>query len=165
MIYVVGCNHGIQPVAPDPFDNAQALRQRAHFRELLSKLTNEDNIQFVGEEWGFEKKTIAHAIADEKGGILWENINTSHEDLDALGIPRNYANGGHSAEQVEEWHRQRECVMIKKIMEKKGDAESFIVICGFGHLESLTELLGEACRDVQSVDYRQLDWYEQVFAD
>ena len=62
-----------------------------------------------------------------------------------LGIPRNYANEGRSAEQVEEWHRQREGVMIKKIMEKKRDTESFIVICGFDHLKPLTELLGEAC--------------------
>jgi hypothetical protein len=35
--------------------------------------------------------------------------------------------------------------MIKKIMEKKRDTESFIVICGFDHLKPLTELLGEAC--------------------
>ncbi len=105
MVYVVGCNHGIQPVDPDLFDNASALQQRAHFRELLSKLITENNAQFVGEEWGLEKKTIAHAIADEKG-ILWENINTSHEDLDALGISRNYANEGHSAGQMEKWSRQ-----------------------------------------------------------
>ena len=165
MVYVVGCNHGIQPVAPDLFDNGQALRQRVHFRELLSKLTNEHDITFVGEEWGLEIKTIAHAIADEKGGVLWENINTSHDDLDVLGIPRNYANEEHSAEQVEKWHRQREGAMFKKIMEKKGDAESFIVICGFDHLKPLTELVGGVCSGVESVDYRQLDWYERVFAD
>jgi hypothetical protein len=59
----------------------------------LSNLTNENDIQFVGEEWGLEKETIAHAVAEEKGGILWENINTSHEDLDTLGIPLDYMNG------------------------------------------------------------------------
>ena len=165
MVYVVGCNHGIQPVAPDPFDNDQAKQQRAHFRELLSNLTSKDDIQFVGEEWGCPKKTIAHAIADEKGDIVWENINTSDEELDALGIPRDYANAGHCAEQVAKWHRKREGVMIKKIMEKKGDAGSFIVICGFDHLKPLTELLSEACGGVESVDYRQHVWYEPAFAE
>lgn len=92
LIYVIGCNHGIQPVDADPFDGEQVLAQRVHFRELLTELIHASDTQFVGEEWGRANYTIAHLVADKNGNIPWSNINTSHEDLDAMQIPRNYGN-------------------------------------------------------------------------
>jgi hypothetical protein len=48
-----------------------------------------------------------------------------------MGIPPNYANEAHPAEQIEKWHREREGVMMKKIMEKKGDAERSLLFADF----------------------------------
>lgn len=165
LIYVVGCNHGIQPVDADPFDGEQVLAQRAHFRELIAELIRGNNIQFVGEEWGREDRTIAHILAEEIGNIPWSNINTSHKDLDAMKIPHNYGNEAHSPEQIEKWHRQREGVMREKIVKTKGDAERIVVICGFLHLQPLTELLQKTFKSVEPIDYRLLDWYANVFVE
>ena len=165
MIYIVGCNHGIQPVDADPFDGEQVFAQRAHFRELIRRLIRENNIQFVGEEWGRDNKTVAHVLAEENGNIPWSNINTSREELDAMKIPRNYGNEAHSPDQIEKWHRQREAVMRKKIAEAKGDAERIVVICGFVHLQPLTELLKKTFELVEPLDYRSRDWYANVFVE
>ena len=160
LIYVVGCNHGIQPIDLDVCDTPQTLEQRVHFRELVTQIIKENN-QFVGEEWGYPTMTVAHAATDENGKIPWANINTSNEELDSMKIPGDYVNGGYPAEHTERWHRQREQVMMKKITEQKGNAEQFVIICGFEHMQPLRDSLRKICKSVESVDYRTMNWYDK----
>jgi hypothetical protein len=160
LIYVVGCNHGIQPIDRDVWDTPKTLEQRAHFRKLITQIIKE-NDQFVGEEWGLPTMTIAHAAAAENGKILWANINTSDEELDSMKIPRDYVNGRYPAEQKERWHRQREQVIMKKITEQKGNAKQFVIICGFEHMQPLRDSLRKIYESVESVDYRTMNWYDK----
>ena len=162
MVYVVvGCNHGIQRQEPDVLDTAQAIEQRAHFRELITRSVKENRVQFVGEEWGLPIMTVAHAVADENGKIPWANINTTNEELEAMKIPRGYGNGNFATAQKEEWHRQREELFMKKLLEQKRNAEKLIVICGFEHFQRLTESLRKICKSVEAVDYRTMSWYDK----
>jgi pheromone shutdown protein TraB len=166
-IVVVGCNHGIQPRDPDPLlgDCDQVKEHKAQFQKLIDALVKQNKIQFIGEEWGMPSITIAHVTADA-ATIPWVNFNTTHEDLDALKIPREYLIETHSPEQKEKWTRQREPVMLKKILERKGNATQLLVICGFGHMKPLGEMLRKTCGATETVDCRMLDWYDdQLFAD
>ncbi|HTF24922.1 MAG TPA: hypothetical protein VK937_13565 [Candidatus Limnocylindria bacterium] len=93
MIYVFGCNHGIQPKDPDWLagDTPEAAEQKRHFAELIEASVKTNETKFMAEEWGLICITSAHAIAD-KHGISWCDINTCFHDLDELGIPRDYVN-------------------------------------------------------------------------
>jgi hypothetical protein len=161
VVYVIGSNHGIQRQEPNIWDTPQAREQSAHFRELVSSIVQEKKIQFVGEEWGLPTMTVAHAVADDNGKIPWANINTTNEELVAMKIPRGYANGNYPTAQKEQWHRQREDVFIRELLEQKGDAEKLIVICGFEHFQRLTEFLRKTCKSVEPVDYRTMSWYDK----
>lgn len=167
MIYVVGCNHGIQPRREDWLggDTAQAREQKLHFAGLIEEIIRDCGIQSVGEEWGREEITTAHALADNYG-LRWANINTSPEDLDRLGIPRDYVEGIYPNEQEEQWHRQREQFMHQKIREHQGAAENLLIVCGFEHLRPLCDLLGQNGAAVEPIDYRERAWYQDgVFSD
>lgn len=169
MIFVVGCNHGIQKASEDdllPFDNIAEIRtQRLSFSRLLEAIVTKDEIQFVGEEWGLPESSLAQNLA-ERIGTAWANINTSLEDLDRMGIPQNYVHGPYSQADKDRWNRQREEFMFGRIQENKGDAQNLLIVCGFQHLGPLRELLGRNEEQVRPVDYRGLDWYVPgVFCD
>jgi hypothetical protein len=160
MIYVIGCNHGIQPGGGifSLLDSAECQEQRAHFRELIEHILREGEIQFIGEEWGDTETTSTQDLA-ARSGIAWRNINTSDADKDRMGIPRDYATGPCTEEQKALWNGQREQFMLERIREYQAEAQKLLIICGFTHLESLTELLAQGGKPIQSIDYRTRDWY------
>jgi hypothetical protein len=167
MIYVVGCNHGIQPQEEDWLggDSPAAKEQKTHFAELVKHIIEAGKIQFVGEEWGLPEITTAHALADACH-IRWENINASWDDLDRLGIPRNYAKGNFTQAQKKHWDSQREHVMLRNLKENQREALNILVVCGFEHMESLASLLRLAGTVVRTVDYRSMNWHRcGVFAE
>ncbi|MGA9055244.1 MAG: hypothetical protein WB763_01905 [Terriglobia bacterium] len=160
MIYVVGCNDGIQPRDQDWLggDSPEAMAQKAHFAELIERIIQERKIQFVGEEWGLPDITTACASAGTHR-IQWVNINASRDDLDRLGIPHDYVKGDFSEAQRRHWHSQREQVMLCKLKENRGEALNVLAVCGFEHMESLAELLRIDGVAAETVDYRKMDWY------
>jgi aldehyde:ferredoxin oxidoreductase len=160
MIYVVGCNHGIQPRDEDWLarDSPEANAQKAHFAELIERTIQQGEIQFVGEEWGLSDTTTARASAGTHE-IPWVNINTSRDDLDRLGIPHDYVKGNFSEAQKRHWHSQREQVMLCKLKENWGEALNVLAVCGFEHMEPLAELLRIDGVAAETVDYRKMDWY------
>lgn len=169
MIFVVGCNHGIQTADEDdllPIDDiAEIRRQRLRFRSLLEAIAAKNQVQFLGEEWGLPQPSIAQNLAEEKR-IAWANINTSFEDLDRMGIPRDYVHGRHGQAEKDRWNRRREEFMLGRIQENKGRAQNLIIVCGFRHLEPLRELLSQNKDEVQPIDYRGMGWYHPgVFCD
>jgi hypothetical protein len=96
----------------------------------------------------------------------WVNINTSLEELDAMKIPRDYIHGAYTPAQKQQWTRQREAAMFKKVQENKGKATKYLVVCGFEHMEPLAGMLRKDCNTIELVDYRQQEWYQAgVFAD
>jgi hypothetical protein len=140
MIYCVGCNHRIQQTDADPlFDTPEVPNQKASFTQLLEDVIRQGGIEFVGEEWGLSKKTIAHALADDHR-IPWCDINTCFHDLDGLEIPRDYVLGEFSEAQKNQWHRQRELIMLRRLREGAGNAENILVVCGLDHMDPLTDL-------------------------
>jgi hypothetical protein len=161
MIYVVGCNHGIQPRDEDWLrgDTPEARDQKSRFTKVIAETIKEGEIQFVGEEWGRVETTIAHELA-ENCGIPWANINTSTADLKRMGIPCDYVKGPFTPEQKERWHRQREQFMLRRIQENRGAAQNLLIVCGFEHLQPLSDLLRRGGTTVAPVDYRELDWYQ-----
>ena len=170
MIFAIGCNHGIQKANEDdllPFDNIAEIRtQRLSFSRLLEATLTKGEIQFIGEEWGLPESSIAQNLAKEKGRIAWANINTSFEDLDRMGIPRDYVHGPYTQAEKDRWNRQREGFMFGRIQESRRRAQNLLIVCGFCHLEPLTEMLSQNEDEVQPVDYRGLDWYRPgIFCD
>ena len=77
-----------------------------------------------------------------------------------MKIPRGYINGAYPPEQKQEWSRQRETVMLKKLMESKAKATRYLVVCGFEHMERLAEGLKKGCNTIEIIDYRQREWYQ-----
>jgi len=160
MIYVVGCNHGIQPRDEDWLggDWQEAKAQKAAFAGLIERIIQQGEIQFVGEEWGLPDITTACELA-ETNQVPWVNINTSAEDLDRLGIPQDYVKESFSEAQKRNWHRQREQVMLGRLKENWGEASNALAICGFEHMEPLAGLLRMDGVAAETVDYRKMDWY------
>lgn len=170
VIFVIGCNHGIQKANEDdllPIDNVAEIRtQRLSFSRLLEAIVTKNEIQFVGEEWGLAESSLAQNLAKEKRRIAWANINTSFEDLDGMGIPRDYVHGPYGQAEKDRWNRQREGFMFGRIQENRGCAQNLLIVCGFCHLGPLKELLSQNKDEVQSVDYRGMEWYRPgVFCD
>jgi hypothetical protein len=166
-IVIVGCNHGIQLGDADAGfgDSEQVTEQKKQFANLIESLIKEKEIEFVGEEWGLANATSAHKLADENKK-LWANINTTLEELDEMKIPRDYIHGAYLPEQKQQWTRQREAVMLKKLMGSKGDTTKYLVVCGFEHMEPLAGILSKECNNIELVDYRQRGWYQAgVFAE
>jgi hypothetical protein len=56
----------------------------------------------------------------------WVNINTSLEELDAMKISRDYIHGAYTLAQKQQWTRQREAAMFKKVQENKGKATKYL---------------------------------------
>jgi len=167
--YVIGCNHGIQGGNEDkllPIDNIVEIRtQRLSFSRLLEAIVTTDRIQFVGEEWGLPQPSIAQILSDRKN-VPWANINTSLEDLDRMGIPRDYVRGRYDRADKDHWNQLRERFMLRRIQENKEGAQNMAVVCGFHHLRPMEHLLANLSYSVQIVDYRDLDWYRaDVFCD
>jgi hypothetical protein len=164
---IVGCNHGIQ-VGRGGFtglDRPDQNEQREYFRAMLEEICAENKIQIALEEDGDVEETTGKQVADQNA-IPWRDINTSDEDKDRLGIPRNYAIGPYTSEQKSDWNRQRERFMVEKINEYGCDTRILLVICGFDHLQPLVEILGRDGTPVRMCDYRRLPWFrEGVFAD
>jgi hypothetical protein len=165
-IYVVGCNHGIQ-LPPDGLwsrtDKTEMQEQRRHFTALLEDILKRMEIGFIGEEGGGGEETIAE-ILGKNHKIPISNINTSNADKKRLGIPCDYVSGSYSATQKELWHRLREQFMLARIGEYGSAAKNLLVVCGFVHLERLSELLWEK-GVVKQIDYREAKWYRpEVFA-
>jgi hypothetical protein len=160
MIYDVGCNHGIQPRDGDWLagDTPEAREQKTRFAELLDETIQRCEIRCAGEEWGREEITILHAIADTHQ-IPWANINTSHEELDRLLIPRNYTTGPFNEVQKRNWHRQREQIMLGNLRRHAGEVENILLVCGFEHMDPIAVLLREQNVAVTVVDYRTTAWY------
>ena len=166
-VVVVGCNHGIQPEGADELfgDSEQVSQQKKQFAKLIENLIKANEIEFIGEEWGLANKTSAHALADTNKKS-WANINTTPQELDAMKIPRGYIDGAYPPEQKQQWSRQREAVMLKKVMESKAKATRYLVVCGFEHMEPLAEGLKQDCNTIEIIDYRQREWYQAgVFAE
>lgn len=166
-IVIVGCNHGIQPEGADAVfgDGEQVTEQKKQFADLIESLIKENKIEFVGEEWGLECATSAHKHA-EANKKSWTNINTTLEELDAMKIPRDYIQSAYSPEQKQQWTRQREAVMLKKLVENKGKATRYLIVCGFEHMKPLAEGLRKDCNTIEIIDYRQREWYQAgVFAE
>ena len=164
MVYVVGCNHGIQPRDPDWLaGDTEAAEQKKLFAELIEATAKADETKFVAEEWGLPYTTSAHSIAD-KLGLPWCDINTCFHDLDRLGIPRDYVNGSYTTEKKEHWNREREKVMLKRIKAGIKGKPNGIVICGFEHMGPLVELLRGEGIETGSVNYRQKEWYQPTFS-
>ena len=166
-ILIVGCNHGIQSKDADALfgDSQQVTDQKKQFADLIERLVIKNEIEFIGEEWGLANATSAHTLADANKKS-WADINTSLEELDAMKIPRDYVRGAYSREQKQKWTREREVVMVKKVREGRGTATKYLVICGFEHVEPLSDMFGEDCKTVERVDYRQQQWYQAgVFAE
>jgi hypothetical protein len=161
-IHVIGCNHGIQKSTEEdllPFDDIAGIRtQRLHFTCLLDAIVTNSKIQFIGEEWGLPQSSAARVLADQKG-ISWANINTSLEDLNMMGVPRDYVHGHYDPAAKARWTELREQFMFRRILESKGNAQQLMVICGSYHLKPMAQLLANLTRTVETIDYRILDWY------
>jgi len=162
MIYVVGCNHGIQAEKiGDTQENTQErTEQRTSYAELIEATLREGEIQFVGEEWGTNGTTIAHAVAN-KHGIPWANINTSPADLKQMRIHPFYTKLRCPPGRKAKGHDQRERFMLHKIQESRGQAKNLLVICGFDHMLPLSDLLREENAEVKFIDYRNRDWFRR----
>lgn len=146
-------------------DTPEVRQQKLAFRDLLEAALRERGIQFVAEEWGLPRQTTAHILANEHG-IPWANINTSIEDLNRMGIPHNYIHGDYSPEDKNRWHRQREKSMFQRVLELGDGANRVMVICGFNHVEPISELFRAIGLPISIVDYRQFPWYRPgVFAE
>ena len=160
MIYLVGCNHGIQPHDEDALfgDSEEVKGQKAHFVRLVQRIVQERRVHFIGEEWGLPESSIAQRVADEVR-IAWTNINTSLEDLDRMGIPRDYVHGEYGQDAKDRWNRQREEFMYARIAANRGAAENLLIVCGFRHIGPLHALLGHINDEIEMVDYRELGWY------
>lgn len=122
-------------------------------------------IQIMLEENGAPEEMAGEQIADQRN-IPWIDINTSNEDKDRLGIPREYVTGPYTAEQKSNWNHQRELFMLEKINKHRGEGETLLIVCGFDHFQPLTELLEQDGTLVRQWDYRSLGWYRHgVFAE
>jgi len=167
--HVIGCNHGIQKTTEEdllPIDGIAAIRtQRLHFNRLLDAVVTTAKLQFIGEEWGLPQPSAAQILSNQKG-IPWANINTSLGDLDTMGIPRDYVHGCYDPAAKARWTQLREEFMFRRIQQSKGSARHLMVICGFHHLQPLARMLADIACEVQTVDYRALDWYRAgIFSD
>ena len=167
MFYIVGCNHGIQVGTGGfaKFDSADQNEQRAHFMSMLEEICTNRKIKIVLEEDGGPEETAAEQIAD-RHDIPWHDINTSNEDKDRLGIPRNYVDGPYIDEEKNAWHRQREEFMVERINEYSRGLQNVLVVCGFEHMPHIAELLEQKRAAVEQIDYRALAlWYRAgIFA-
>ena len=150
-----------------PIDNIAEIRtQRLSFSRLLEAIVTKGEIQFVGEEWGLPESSIAQNLAKEKIRIAWANIKTSFEDLDRMGIPRDYVRGPYGQAEKDRWNRQREGFMFGRIQESRGRAQNLLIVCGFLHFKPLNQLLSHKKDQVLLVDHRGMEWYRPgVFCD
>jgi len=128
MIFVAGCNHGVQSREEDTVfgDSDEVKVQKLHFACLLERIFRERRIQFVGEEWGLPTSSVAQRLATE-GRIASANINTSLEDLDRMGIPRDYLHGRYGQAEKDRWNRPRERFMLGRIEDNRGRAENLLI--------------------------------------
>jgi hypothetical protein len=161
VFHIVGCNHGIQTGIGGfaDFDGTDQNEQRGHFSTMVENICVNHATQIVLEEDGDPEETAAKQIADQRK-IPWRDINTSNNDKDRMGIPRDYVSGAYGAEEKREWHRQREQFMLERINEYGKGAQTLLVICGFVHVQPLAALLAH-CGTVRQTDYRTLGSYRR----
>ena len=139
-------------------DPAEQNEQRTHFRALLEGICEGQAIQIVLEEDGSAEETAGEQIAAQRN-IPWIYINTSNDDKTQMGIPINYITGPYTEVQKNNWNHQRELFMVGKINEHRSEGESLLIVCGFAHMQPLTDMLGQDGVLVQQWDYRNFDWY------
>ena len=162
MVYILGCNHGIQQeTVGDNEDTAQVrAEQRTYYKQLIDEIVREGDIRLICEEWPHEGgRTVAHRIAD-RCGLQWISIDTTPEQLRGMGIATPlYIRLPIPREKKAMWHSMREEVMVCKIKKKRVDAQNLLVVCGFDHMLPLSDRLREGIGGVKIVDYRKMGWY------
>ena len=99
------------------------------------------------EEDGAPEETAGEQIATQHD-IPWIDINTSND-----------VTGPYTEDQKNNWNQQRELFMVRKINEHRSEGESLLIICGFAHIQPLTDILEQDGTPIQLWNYRNLDWY------
>src|SRR5260370_29477298 len=101
MIYVVGCNHGIQVYSGGLWaagDAPTMQEQRNNFDALLEDIVKQRKIEFIAEESGGGEETIAEVLATKYKIPPARNINSSNADNEQMEIPENYLTGPYTNE-------------------------------------------------------------------
>lgn len=143
-------DHRIQ-VIPSTFNDPQMGREQ--FRLLLQKLVTDDRVDFIGEEIYRERSTFAEHVANSSGA-RWEPIEMSLKARDELGITEDQKNRPDGIETRVPSDGIREEFMVWKSLQKAGDVQNVLIICGRTHRDALARRFQEAGHEVEPDDVR-----------
>ena len=130
---------------------------------------SEHQIEFIGDETYPDKNAIAKSVASSLD-IRWEPIEMSLEAREALGI---------ADEQLRERHEAvfsggipigskvvrvlsdgiREEYMLWRTLTKADEAKNILVLCGFSHVDELSQRFEKAGHEVSTDSLCRYDWY------
>lgn len=166
MVYIVGCEHHYQRKIKQCFGGpdieAFERRHKDYFYRFLEAQIREHGICFVGEEIGQGEETLPGDLA-QLGGCGYANIDMPLEERERRGIPHNYSVDGapYSAADIDAWHRIREIWMVRRTLERAGECQSILVVCGRCHQNRLADLFREEGCAAQVIDLASFPWYSQ----
>jgi hypothetical protein len=152
--------HEVQRPVSQEGDSLQV--RKVEFEEMLRRLVEQRQIQFIGEEASYDWETsTARAL-----GVRWENIDMPMFERERRGIldeqkqraraPRYLGDQARTVLLEDGYQRDlgngwvelevrlpsdvvREQFMFDKVQEHVGDADSILVICGIIHGHKLAE--------------------------
>jgi hypothetical protein len=165
MIVILGCDHCLQQLkSQSPFwsgvDQTKRARcQREGFLETLETALGEYGCTLIGEETIHGQATPAADLA-QRLRLKYRNIDMTASERAAAGIPSDSEYGdGYSAEQKEQWYRQREQHMAEEIEKTRSGKENVLIVCGATHMVPLESYFRNKGEEVVTCDLRQAPWF------
>jgi hypothetical protein len=169
-VLILAINHQIQSarnvqMSSDGSAEAFEQSQKNSFEELLRDLIRNQRIGFVGEEAKHGDPTIAQQLCESEN-CQYANIDMKPEERERRQIPPGYADiKGITAEEKQRCNREREQYMCDLTLEKAGQTENTLLICGRLHAKAIAAILNQMGHNTETIDLQDYDWYIEDWID
>jgi hypothetical protein len=163
MIYILGCDHWLQPAEIlDVGDEVRELAERnkrsfsAEIRAIIQPLP----LGFVGEECRDNEDTIARLLAAELGW-QYRMIDIPGQQRATYGIPETYETVYKAnLSEILRCHLIRERYMFERVQAYRGEAANVLAIVGSEHVGRLAKLFTDNGDEVQCKDVTNSSWFD-----
>lgn len=162
-IFIIGVRHQIQPDEIRVWSSSGKLeafqrQQKENFASLLRASIAENCIQVVAEETVHGEDTVTKRVCDVN--CRYVNIEMPPDLRTARGIPAGYNESPDIPSSARErWNREREEYMGEKTIAEAGEAESVMLVCGWGHMQAFADRFENVGHTVEMTDLRNQPWY------
>lgn len=164
MIFLIGTNHELQHNAkPFRIDEDKALKAREEFKEYISNLCGNKNLELIAEELCEELLELKNTTSILKDISIQNHLNhifcdPNLKERAEIGLPSHGTEDSPDEEKLK-YHKIREAFWLEKLNDILD--KTILFVCGAEHVSTFKNLLESKDLEVKILnEYWGKDYYE-----